>query len=96
MGEAGISTFEGTTRRWSQCLGDFTYDERDDHSRTFNILLEHGELDLNEFFAMVQPPRLPLEILNFWSDLFEVAKALRRFHNVELKYDDGRDHHISG
>jgi hypothetical protein len=79
-----------------QYLGDFTYDERDSQSRTFNILLEFGELDLDEHFAAVRPPRLCLEIHEFWSDLFEVAKALKKFHNVELRYDDGRDQHISG
>jgi hypothetical protein len=79
-----------------QYLGDFTYDEQDAHTRTFNILLEFGELDLDEFFAEVRPPRLSSEIHQFWSDLFKVAKALEKFHNVELRYDDGRDQHISG
>ncbi|KAE9961977.1 hypothetical protein BLS_001043 [Venturia inaequalis] len=79
-----------------QYLGDFTYDEEDSHSRTFNILLEYGELDLDEHFAEVRPPRLSSEIHEFWSDLFEVAKALEKFHNIEQKYDDGRNQHISG
>lgn len=79
-----------------QYLGDFTYDEQDSHTRTFNILLEFGELDLDEHFAETRPPRLSLEVHQFWANLFEVAKALKKFHNVKLSYDDGRDQHISG
>jgi hypothetical protein len=80
-----------------QYLGDFTYeDEQDSQKRSFNILLEFGELDLDEYFAGIRPPRLSVEIHQFWSELFGVAKALKKFHNVKLKYDDGRDQHISG
>ncbi|QDS74920.1 hypothetical protein FKW77_004200 [Venturia effusa] len=80
-----------------QYLGDFTYDTHEDpQSRTFNLLLEYGEQDLDEFFFQDRPPRLALEIHQFWSDLFEVAKALARVHNLRLRYDDGRDQHIRG
>ncbi|TID14705.1 Protein kinase domain-containing protein isoform 1 [Venturia nashicola] len=86
-----------------QYLGDFTYDDKtyDDkkekkYIRTFNLLLEYGEQDLDEFFFGERPPRGALATHKFWSALFEVAKALARVHNLRLRYDDGRDQHICG
>lgn len=78
-------------------LGNFTYDTHEDpQSRTFNLLLEYGEQDLDEFFFRDRPPRLALEIHQFWSGLFEVAKALATVHTLRLIYDDDRDQHIRG
>ncbi|KAH8807981.1 kinase-like domain-containing protein [Xylogone sp. PMI_703] len=54
---------------------------------TFNILLEYGDLDLDEYLFERLPPVLSSEILHFWSDLFEVSNAIKGVHN--LKYDKG-------
>ncbi|KAJ9660233.1 hypothetical protein H2201_006979 [Coniosporium apollinis] len=58
--------------------------------KTYNILLEYGELDLEETFAQRQPPVFPDEIESFWKALFEVADAVDKIHN--LKVDDDEYH----
>lgn len=50
---------------------------------TYNILLEYGDMDLDEFFAERLPPVLQTEVEAFWKDLFEVADAVERIHNLE-------------
>ena len=79
-----------------QYLGDFSFDEisngpmGEEIERTFNILLEFGELDLDEFFADTQyPPVLTREIIEFWMALFKVADALQKIHNLEFRSEDG-------
>lgn len=79
-----------------QYIGDFSFDEVStddaaaDMQRTFNILLEFGELDLDEFSGDTQyPPVLTLEIIEFWRALFKVAEALQKIHNLEFEDEDG-------
>lgn len=55
--------------------------------KTYNILLEYGDLDLDEYFLERLPPVFPTEIIRFWRDLFEVGEAIRGVHN--LKYGKG-------
>ena len=64
-----------------QCLADFTHKET---RNTYNILLEFGELDLDEFFAERLPPAFQVETEAFWKDLFEVADALEGIHNLKV------------
>lgn len=52
---------------------------------TFNILLEWGEADLEDFFAERQPPVFGSEVRIFWKELFDVAEALPRVHNFTKK-----------
>jgi hypothetical protein len=68
-----------------RCLGDYSTEEDDPRGigRTFNILLEYGELDLDEFFASYQPPVLPTEIAEFWRNLSVIADVIRRIHMFE-------------
>ncbi|KAL8941905.1 MAG: hypothetical protein Q9216_001978 [Gyalolechia sp. 2 TL-2023] len=51
---------------------------------TFNLLLEFGEFDLDEFFAERLPPVLQGETEDFWRALFDVASALDGIHNLKL------------
>lgn len=51
--------------------------------RTWNILLEYGDLDLDEYFLERLPPVFPINILGFWEDLFEVGDAIKGVHNLE-------------
>ncbi|KAL8784971.1 MAG: hypothetical protein Q9213_003632 [Squamulea squamosa] len=51
---------------------------------TFNLLLEFGEFDLDEFFAQRLPPVLQAETDQFWRALFEVADALDGIHNLRV------------
>ncbi|EXJ80449.1 serine/threonine protein kinase [Capronia coronata CBS 617.96] len=76
-----------------QHLGDYTFEEIPDmpDSRTYNILLEFGELDLDEFFAdqhSYPPVRTP-EIIAFWRALSNVAEAIKRLHNLVRQSGDG-------
>ena len=65
-----------------RCLGDYTYGEED--QKTYNILLEYGEADLDEYFSTTPPPALASEIIAFWEDLFKVAEAVRDLHSFEF------------
>ncbi|KAL8998393.1 MAG: hypothetical protein Q9169_002521 [Polycauliona sp. 2 TL-2023] len=51
---------------------------------TFNLLLEFGECDLDEFFAQQLPPVLQEETEQFWRALFDVAHALEGLHNLPI------------
>ncbi|KAL9633797.1 MAG: hypothetical protein Q9204_003254 [Flavoplaca sp. TL-2023a] len=51
---------------------------------TYNLLLEFGECDLDEFFAQRNPPVLQDETDQFWKALFEVADALDGLHNLKI------------
>jgi hypothetical protein len=53
--------------------------------RTTNILLEYGELDLDEYFAENISPVLQAEIEGFWRLLFEVAHAAEAIHNLQVQ-----------
>lgn len=76
-----------------QYLGEYEIDEDDDGqvTRTYNILLEFGEFDLEEFFAQPShhPPSLNAEIIEFWNSLGNVAKALQRIHNLSIVRENG-------
>ena len=63
-------------------LGHF---ERQEHTGpTYHILLEFGELDLEDFFLDRLPPALQTEIEQFWENLFEVANAVKHIHNFTM------------
>ena len=68
-----------------QYLGAYEhYDVQEPNStikQTFNILLEYGELDLEEYFIDRLPPLLSGEVQGFWSDMTDVAKAITVMHN---------------
>lgn len=63
-------------------LGTFSHDSHLGGPPTSNILLEYGDLDLDEFFFDHAPPALPAEIVKFWEDLFEVPTAVRNIHEI--------------
>lgn len=84
-----------------QFLGEYEIDERLEDgtvARTYNLLLEYGEEDLEEFFASTRnyPPILNTETIQFWESLANVANALHSMHNLVLKRQDGRHHFFSG
>jgi hypothetical protein len=57
--------------------------------RTTNLLLEYGELDLDEYFAdpAISPPVHALEIINFYREVFKIANVLRCLHEVPITRD---------
>lgn len=62
-----------------QYLGHF---KRNGHAgTTYNILLEFGEWDLEDFFLDRLPPALQIEVEQFWGNLFGVADAVEHIHN---------------
>lgn len=89
----------GTQKGIVQYLGAYSFDSRpappgesgSGKYRTYNILLEYGQFDLDEYFADKgsYPPVRATEIRLFWTSLFEVADALCRLHNHEHKNDKG-------
>ena len=54
--------------------------DHQERTLTHNLLLEYGELDLDEYFASKQPPVLSKDILLFWKKLFELARAVADIH----------------
>jgi hypothetical protein len=81
-----------------QCLGCYTHDHGEnfnspniDLRKTYNLLLEYGERDLYEHWADETniPPVRAEEIILFWESLFEVAKAIRHVHNLEITRGKG-------
>ncbi|KAI8626710.1 hypothetical protein F5Y19DRAFT_478195 [Xylariaceae sp. FL1651] len=88
----------GNERDMIQCLGMVQCEEDREilpalgvqpSPTSYNILLEYGEDDLNEYFFVHCPPTLGREILDFWGKLFQIADALQRVHNLEKKRSDG-------
>jgi hypothetical protein len=81
----GLKNHEGMV----QCLGGYSHEGHhalespETCNKTHNILLEYGDLDLDEYFFERLPPVFPTEILGFWEDLFEVAVAIKGVHNLE-------------
>ena len=55
-------------------------------SKTYNILLEYGEFDLNEYFLERLQPVFLVDIMHFWNDLFNIAKPSR----VPITLNTGR------
>lgn len=72
-------------------LGAYQHREIQDDSaptkQTFNILLEFGDLDLEEYFYERLPPLLGIEVHDFWSKMANVAKAISVMHNPTDKGD---------
>lgn len=76
-------------------LGDFSV-QNGDQERSYNILLEYGQLDLDEYFfdCDILPPVLPEEIHGFWQDLFGIAAALGQLHNFTIRREEeSHDYH---
>ncbi|KAI9687319.1 MAG: hypothetical protein M1822_002362 [Bathelium mastoideum] len=83
-----LSSFSVSSQDQSliQYLGNFQHKEQNS-SQTYNILLEYGRLDLDEYFACTAPPTSYEEIRSFWKQLFQVANALHAVHQPST--DDG-------
>ncbi|KAI1760751.1 hypothetical protein GGR53DRAFT_62938 [Hypoxylon sp. FL1150] len=84
-----------------QFLGEYEIDEWIEDGtvgRTYNILLEYGDEDLEEFLASKEtyPPSFPTETIQFWESLANVATALHSIHNLVLRRQDGSQHLFSG
>lgn len=48
---------------------------------TYNILLEFGQLDLDEYFACTAPPTTFDGVVAFWRKLFRIVDALKIVHD---------------
>ena len=49
---------------------------------TYNIILEYGDLDLDDFFYERLPPLLESEVVDFWTAMLDVARAVEGIHNL--------------
>jgi hypothetical protein len=75
-----------------QYLGSYTHDYGEGSGpnghlgRTYNLLLEYGELDLDQYWADETnvPPVRAMEIIRYWEKLFEIAVAIRQVHHLDL------------
>ena len=84
----GLQGHEGMIR-W---LADYEKVDKADATqvKTYNILLEFGEMDLADYFKRTLPPVLPLEIEAFWRSLFAVANAVQGVHDLKVRDDSGQ------
>jgi hypothetical protein len=64
-----------------------TQTHQDESTTTYNILLEFGECDLDEYFIERNSPILPNEIVAFWKGLFDVVNAVEWIHNLKIERD---------
>lgn len=71
-------------------LCDFQHEDYKTGEMTYNILLEYGEVDLDEFFFSEhqqppnfrrRPPVFPEEIRDFWSSILELVEAVKDVHS---------------
>jgi hypothetical protein len=90
----GVGTLKGVV----DYFGSFGFMERDNTTmrHTKNILLEYGELDLDEYLASLVPPVLNSEIIDFWASVFAVATTLKEFHNIEVPGAHGEKRPFGG
>lgn len=51
---------------------------------THNIILEYAELDLDAYFHETRPPILEGEVARFWEDMFDVAGAVAKIHDLTV------------
>jgi hypothetical protein len=70
-------------QKTSSGIASVTEDTQIKLKSTYNILLEFGECDLEEYFAQRLPPVFEQEIGAFWKGLFAVADALDCIHNLK-------------
>jgi hypothetical protein len=67
-----------------RCFGDFTQREGSDGLK-YNLLLEYGEYDLAEYYAVAPPAVLPTQIHDFWNNLLNIVKAVRDLHSFSVE-----------
>lgn len=69
-------------------LGSYSHDDGETGTlgKTYNLLLEFGERDLEEYCADLTnvPPVRSCEIIRFWESLFKVAAAIEKIHNLSI------------
>jgi serine/threonine protein kinase len=76
-------------------LGEYIYDEwdpdRKKYIKTYNILLEWGQFDLDQYFfdQTSYPPVRTKEIEKFYESIFEIAKAIQHIHTLVKVGEDG-------
>ncbi|KAK7920892.1 hypothetical protein PG985_008914 [Apiospora marii] len=63
---------------------------------TSNLLLEYGDLDLEELFLSQNPPTSFETIVEFWEALYKVAEALEGIHNLKAHRELGPSMNFHG
>lgn len=91
----GIRVVKGVV----QYLGEFqlqhpTKDNPDAPSR--HIMLEYGEMDLDEYLAETYPPVLNGEIRQYWAEVFTVATTFNRIQNLPYNSEHGNRQYYRG
>ena len=69
-----------------RCLASYS------HANTHNLLLEYGEMDLEVYFVNHHPPFFEQEVVRFWREILEVAKAIEGMHDWKSLHD-GKKYH---
>jgi len=71
-----------------RCLGSYTHTCEDEHTntKTYNLLLEFGRLDLDEYWVddTNTPPVMTEEIIRYWQRIFEIATAINTVHDLRV------------
>lgn len=73
-----------SNQNFVQYLCDFSHDGK------LSILLEQGELDLNEYFSCQSPPVLQKNVTGFWCALSSVVKSIEDIHEMSIEISRGQ------
>lgn len=69
-------------------LGNYTHtcEDGNEQTGTFNLLLEYGVADLDEYWAdpTNAPPVMTQEIIRYWQSMFKIADAIDSVHNLQI------------
>ncbi|KAL2278790.1 hypothetical protein FJTKL_14133 [Diaporthe vaccinii] len=82
-----------------QYLGEYRLQHPTIHypsSPSHHIMLEYGEMDLDEYLAETFPPVLNEEISEFWKELFSIARTLKRIHHLQYDSSSASGQHYRG
>lgn len=82
-----------------QYLGEYRLEHHTLHFPNFpshHIMLEYGEMDLDEYLAETYPPVLNEEIRGFWEEFFSVARTIQRIHHLKYDSRDGNQQGYRG
>lgn len=55
--------------------------------KTFNIILEHADGDLEWAFSNIAPPKEPLQILGLWTQIMDILPGILKLHNLRSELD---------
>lgn len=57
------------------------YSYQDGGRKTYNLILELGDMDLAEYFRQQTPPELGVDIVETWKWMSTIVRSIQKIHN---------------